>query len=292
MISSFGEDEAGNLYLVDRNWRHLADQGRLERTPTRPGRPVGPRTALEAPADPPGPSASRRPARSHRVERRPRSSSSTRASSRAGRTCRTSSGRPSSRPSRTGSLRGRDLVAHGTGWVERIVVDEPETSTYFTPISITLNIDSFEHLEFETRPDQLLVYTPRPGRRAGDHRVRADDVADGRRGGPRRPAARVRHERLRPDGAPGPRRPTTRRPVGPATDADAESLDPALAPDVRDPERRRRAEPLPRRRPRPEDHDDDHEQVRAASRGRTSPTGPAGTGSRRRGSSRRPGCRG
>ena len=56
-------------------------------------------------------------------------------------------------------LRGRDLVAHGTGWVERIVVDEPETSTYFTPIAITLNIDSFEHLEFETRLDQLLVYT-------------------------------------------------------------------------------------------------------------------------------------
>ena len=56
-------------------------------------------------------------------------------------------------------MRGRDLIAHGTGWVERIVADEPETSTYFTPISITLNIDSFEHLEFETRPDQLLVYT-------------------------------------------------------------------------------------------------------------------------------------
>jgi len=54
--------------------------------------------------------------------------------------------------------RGRDLVAHGTGWVERIVVDDPETSTYFTPISISLNVDSFEHLEFETRPDQLLVY--------------------------------------------------------------------------------------------------------------------------------------
>jgi hypothetical protein len=33
------------------------------------------------------------------------------------------------------------------------------TSTYFTPISITLNVDSFEHLEFDTRPDQLLVYS-------------------------------------------------------------------------------------------------------------------------------------
>ncbi len=55
-------------------------------------------------------------------------------------------------------VRGRDVIAHGTGWVERIVTDAPDTSTYFTPLAITLNIDSFEHLEFETRPDQLLVY--------------------------------------------------------------------------------------------------------------------------------------
>jgi hypothetical protein len=55
-------------------------------------------------------------------------------------------------------VRGREVVSHGTGWVERIVTDAPETSTYFTPLAITLNIDSFEHLEFETRPDQLLVY--------------------------------------------------------------------------------------------------------------------------------------
>ncbi|TAM78473.1 MAG: hypothetical protein EPN50_01330 [Chloroflexota bacterium] len=50
------------------------------------------------------------------------------------------------------------LVSHGTGWVERVVADEPATSTFFTPLSICLNSDSFEHLEFETRPDQLLVY--------------------------------------------------------------------------------------------------------------------------------------
>jgi len=56
-------------------------------------------------------------------------------------------------------LRGRETVSHGTGWVERIVVDADDISTYFTPLAITLNIDSFEHLEFETRPDQLLVYT-------------------------------------------------------------------------------------------------------------------------------------
>ncbi len=55
-------------------------------------------------------------------------------------------------------MRGRELVDHGTGWVERVVADDPDTSTYFTPLSISLNVDSFEHLEFETRPDQLLVY--------------------------------------------------------------------------------------------------------------------------------------
>ena len=56
-------------------------------------------------------------------------------------------------------FRSREMVSHGTGWVERIVVDEPEISTFFTPIAVTLNVDSFEHLEFQTRPDQLLIYT-------------------------------------------------------------------------------------------------------------------------------------
>jgi hypothetical protein len=55
-------------------------------------------------------------------------------------------------------FRAAELVSHGTGWVERIVIDEPETSTFFTPLSICINVDSFEHLEFETRRDQLLVY--------------------------------------------------------------------------------------------------------------------------------------
>jgi hypothetical protein len=54
--------------------------------------------------------------------------------------------------------RGHELVQHGLGWVERIVANEPETSTFFTPLSICLNVDSFEHLEFETRLDQLLTY--------------------------------------------------------------------------------------------------------------------------------------
>jgi len=67
-------------------------------------------------------------------------------------------------------LRGREVVAAGTGWVERIVSGEPETSTYFTPLVVCLNVDSFEHLEFETRPDQLLSYTLVQG----DERVRIE----------------------------------------------------------------------------------------------------------------------
>ena len=56
-------------------------------------------------------------------------------------------------------FRAGTMISNGTGWVERIVVDRPEVSTFFTPLSICLNIDSFEHLEFETRPDQLIIYT-------------------------------------------------------------------------------------------------------------------------------------
>ncbi len=56
-------------------------------------------------------------------------------------------------------LRAGSVVAHGTGWVERLVVNEPEVSSFFTPLSICINVDSFEHLEFETRPDQLITYT-------------------------------------------------------------------------------------------------------------------------------------
>ena len=50
------------------------------------------------------------------------------------------------------------VVSHGTGWVERLVRDQPDISTFFTPLSICINVASFEHLEFETRPDQLLAY--------------------------------------------------------------------------------------------------------------------------------------
>jgi hypothetical protein len=55
-------------------------------------------------------------------------------------------------------MRGDRVVAHGTGWVERIVADRPDVSSFFTPLSICLSVASWEHLEFETRPDQLISY--------------------------------------------------------------------------------------------------------------------------------------
>ena len=85
------------------------------------------------------------------------------------------------------------------GW-SAIVVDEPDVSTYFTPIAITINVDSFEHLEFETRPDQLLVYTLVQG----DERVVIEfvpGVADEDEGPVGAAPARARHGRVRPDGA-------------------------------------------------------------------------------------------
>lgn len=55
-------------------------------------------------------------------------------------------------------LRQGKVVSHGTGWVERIVADRPDVSSFFTPLSICLSVASWEHLEFETRPDQLITY--------------------------------------------------------------------------------------------------------------------------------------
>ena len=55
--------------------------------------------------------------------------------------------------------RGTQITSRGTGWVERIVVDHPETASYFTPLAICLNLDSFDYLQFDTTSEQLLVYT-------------------------------------------------------------------------------------------------------------------------------------
>ena len=55
--------------------------------------------------------------------------------------------------------RSQHVESSGTGWVERIVVDHPEIASYFTPLSICVNLDSFDYLQFDTTSEQLLVYT-------------------------------------------------------------------------------------------------------------------------------------
>jgi hypothetical protein len=55
--------------------------------------------------------------------------------------------------------RGSKVESTGTGWVERIVVDHPDVASYFTPLAICLNLDSFDYLQFDTTSEQLLVYT-------------------------------------------------------------------------------------------------------------------------------------
>ena len=83
--------------------------------------------------------------------------------------------------------RGARIESSGTGWVERIVVDHPEVASYFTPLAICLNLDSFDYLQFDTTSDQLLVYTLTIGAErvvlefaaAGQPRVGADFDPDG-----------------------------------------------------------------------------------------------------------------
>ena len=55
--------------------------------------------------------------------------------------------------------RGAQVLTSGAGWVERLVVDRPDVASYFTPLAICLNLDSFDYLEFDTKHDQLLTYT-------------------------------------------------------------------------------------------------------------------------------------
>ncbi len=91
--------------------------------------------------------------------------------------------------------RGGRIESSGTGWVERIVVDHPEIASYFTPLAICLNLDSFEYLQFDTSSDQLLVYTLV----IGNERIVLEFAAAARNASPRSPTpmARARDARCR-----------------------------------------------------------------------------------------------
>src|SRR5436309_15030144 len=55
--------------------------------------------------------------------------------------------------------RGNQVTSQGTGWVERIVLDDPQVASYFTRLAIGLNLDSFDYLQFDTTDQQLRFYT-------------------------------------------------------------------------------------------------------------------------------------
>ena len=115
-----------------------------------------------------------------------------------------------------------------------------------------MNIDSFEHLEFETRPDQLLVYTLVQG----DERVIVEFAPIGPGDVDASPFA-PRQLEFDTSGY------VQMELQGLDVRADDEpDLSPAFAADVRPPERGRRPDPLPGRLARPDDDRDDDQQVR------------------------------
>ena len=75
------------------------------------------------------------------------------------RHARTCSGRSSSRRSRTATSAAASSSPTAPAGSSGSSSTHPETRPTSRRSRSRLNIDSFEHLEFETRPDQLLVYT-------------------------------------------------------------------------------------------------------------------------------------
>jgi hypothetical protein len=58
-------------------------------------------------------------------------------------------------------LHGGELIARGTGWVEEVLGDDPDVSSIFTPLTITINVDAFESVEFDLSEPGHLKYTLR-----------------------------------------------------------------------------------------------------------------------------------
>ncbi len=99
--------------------------------------------------------------------------------------------------------RGQRVESSGTGWVERIVVDHPDIASYFTPLAICVNLDSFDYLQFDTTSEQLLVYTLVIGSErvvlefaAGGSRLAEDEDAQSGRPLPRNPEELARDLRF------------------------------------------------------------------------------------------------
>ena len=60
-------------------------------------------------------------------------------------------------------LRDGEQIVRGHGWVEEVLGDDPEVSSIFTPLTITINVDAFESIEFDLSEPGSLRYVLRSG---------------------------------------------------------------------------------------------------------------------------------
>jgi hypothetical protein len=60
-------------------------------------------------------------------------------------------------------LREGEQIVRGHGWVEEVLGDDPEVSTIFTPLTITINVDAFDSVEFDLSEPGNLRYVLRSG---------------------------------------------------------------------------------------------------------------------------------
>ena len=44
---------------------------------------------------------------------------------------------------------GGTTIASGIGWVEEVIGDDAEVSSIFTPLTITINVDAFDSVQFD-----------------------------------------------------------------------------------------------------------------------------------------------
>ena len=59
--------------------------------------------------------------------------------------------------------RDGEQIVRGHGWVEEVLGDDPEVSSIFTPLTITINVDAFESIEFDLSEPGNLRYVLRSG---------------------------------------------------------------------------------------------------------------------------------
>lgn len=70
-------------------------------------------------------------------------------------------------------LQDGKTIAAGMGWVEEVLGDDPEVSSIFTPLTITINVDAFESVEFDLAEVGRLRYVLRRGDEAIELEYRA-----------------------------------------------------------------------------------------------------------------------